>query len=121
MHSVEFLQKKSKPLLAVDHHSQEVYIADGIWHEHCTKQQIEALQDGEWYRLAFRTDKDNLGFYSEGRVAAPHSVQTGEKRFYFYGDCVPAGTYRLVIGLTPDNDLGPSAIEYLVAEFSIVE
>ena len=82
---------------------------------------IEALQDGEWYRLAFRTDKDNLGFYSEGRVAAPHSVQTGEKRFYFYGDCVPAGTYRLVIGLTPDNDLGPSAIEYLVAEFSIVE
>ena len=82
---------------------------------------IEALQDGEWYRLAFRTDKDNLGFYSEGRVAAPHSVQTGEKRFYFYGDCVPAGTYRLVIGLTPDNDLGPSAIEYLVAESSIVE
>ena len=82
---------------------------------------IEALRDGEWYRLAFRTDQDDLGFYSEGRVVTSHSVWTGVESFYFYGDLVPAGTYRLVIGLSPDNDLGPSAIEYLVAEFSIVE
>ena len=82
---------------------------------------IEALRDGEWYCLAFRTDQDNLGFHSEGRVVTPHSVWTGVKSFYFYGDLVPAGTYRLVIGLTPDSDLDPSLIEYVVAEFSIVE
>ena len=82
---------------------------------------IEALWDGEWYCLAFRTDQDNLGFYSEGCVVTPHSVWTGVESFYFYGDLVPAGTYRLVIGLTPDHDVDPSAIEYLAAEFSIVE
>ena len=82
---------------------------------------IEALRDGEWYCLAFRTDQDDLAFYSEGRVVTPHSVWTGVKSFYFYGDLVPAGTYRLVIGLTPDSDLDPSVIEYVVAEFSIVE
>ena len=82
---------------------------------------IEALRDGEWYCLAFRTDQDDLAFYSEGRVVTPHSVWTGVESFYFYGDLVPAGTYRLVIGLTPDSDLDPSVIEYVVAEFSIVE
>ena len=82
---------------------------------------IEALQDGEWYRLAFRTDQENLGFYSEGCVVTPHSVWTGVESFYFYGDLVPAGTYRLVIGLTPDSDLDSSGIEYLAAEFSVVE
>ena len=82
---------------------------------------IEALRDGEWYCLAFRTDQDDLAFYSEGCVVTPHSVWTGVKSFYFYGDLVPAGTYRLVIGLTPDSDLDPSVIEYVVAEFSIVE
>ena len=82
---------------------------------------IEALRDGEWYCLAFRTDQDDLAFYSEGRVVTPHSVWTGVKSFYFYGDLVPAGTYHLVIGLTPDSDLDPSVIEYVVAEFSIVE
>ena len=59
--------------------------------------------------------------YSEGCVVTPHSVWTGVESFYFYGDLVPAGTYRLVIGLTPDSDLDPSVIEYVVAEFSIVE
>ena len=82
---------------------------------------IEALWDGEWYRLAFRTDQDDLAFYSEGRVVTPHSVWTGVESFYFYGDLVPAGTYRLVIGLTPDGDVDSSGIEYLAAEFSIVE
>ena len=82
---------------------------------------IEALRDGEWYRLAFRTDQDDLAFYSEGCVVTPHSVWTGVESFYFYGDLVPAGTYRLVIGLTPDSDLDSSGIEYLAAEFSVVE
>ena len=82
---------------------------------------IEALRDGEWHRLAFRTDQENLGFYSEGCVVTPHSVWTGVESFYFYGDLVPAGTYRLVIGLTPDSDLDSSGIEYLAAEFSVVE
>ena len=82
---------------------------------------IEALRDGEWHRLAFRTDQENLGFYSEGCVVTPHSVWTGVESFYFYGDLVPAGTYRLVIGLTPGSDVDPSTIEYLAAEFSIVE
>lgn len=82
---------------------------------------IEALRDGEWYCLAFRTDQDDLAFYSEGRVVTPHSVWTGVKSFYFYGDLVPAGTYRLVIGLTPDGDLDSSGIEYLATEFSVVE
>ena len=82
---------------------------------------MEAVRDGEWYCLAFRTDQDDLEFYSEGRVVTSHSVWTGVKSFYFYGDLVPAGTYRLVIGLTPDSDLDPSVIEYVVAEFSIVE
>lgn len=82
---------------------------------------IEVLQDGEWYSLAFRTDIGDIGFNSEGRVVSPHNTHTGTKSFYFYGDCVPVGTYRLVFGLTPANDLGDSTTEYLVAEFSIVE
>ena len=44
---------------------------------------IEALQDGEWYRLAFRTDKDNLGFYSEGRVALLIAYKQERNAFIF--------------------------------------
>ena len=40
---------------------------------------------GEWYCLAFRTDQDDLAFYSEGRVVTPHSVWTGVKSFIITG------------------------------------
>ena len=79
------------------------------------------MQDGEWYSLAFRTDIGDIVFNSIGILVSPHSTQTGTESFYCHGDYVPAGTYRLVIGLTPSDDLSASAIEYIAAEFSIVE
>lgn len=82
---------------------------------------VEVLQDGEWYSLAFRTDIGDISFTSEGCIVSPHSTHTGMESFYLYGDCIPVGAYRLVIGLTPESDLNGSATEYLVAEFSIVE
>ena len=111
----EYVSSDSKIAYSLENSTDTEYTFDA------STVSIEALRDGEWHRLAFRTDQENLGFYSEGCVVTSHSVWTGVESFYFYGDLVPAGTYRLVIGLTPDNDLGPSAIEYLVAEFSIVE
>lgn len=82
---------------------------------------IEVLQNGEWYSLAFRTDIGDIVFNLEACLVSPHSTCTGSWSFDSYGDCVPAGTYRLVIGLTPFNDSSASATEYLAAEFSIVE
>lgn len=82
---------------------------------------IEVLQDEKWYSLAFRTDIGDIVVHDVLTVVLPHSTHTGTKSFYLYGDCVPVGTYRLVIGLAPANNLGGSTTEYLVAEFSIVE
>lgn len=111
----EYVSSDSKIAYSLENSTDTEYTFDA------STVSIEALRDGEWHRLAFRTDQENLGFYSEGCVVTPHSVWTGVESFYFYGDLVPAGTYRLVIGLTPDSDLDPSVIEYVVAEFSIVE
>ena len=111
----EYVSSDSKIAYSLENSTDTEYTFDA------STVSIEALRDGEWHRLAFRTDQENLGFYSEGCVVTSHSVWTGVESFYFYGDLVPAGTYRLVIGLTPDSDLDPSVIEYVVAEFSIVE
>lgn len=76
---------------------------------------IEGLQDGEWYCLTFRP---NACVDSIAAILDPHNTFSGKESFFLYGDFVPAGTYRLVIGLTPD---GPgSSKEYLAAEFSVV-
>ena len=77
---------------------------------------IEGLQDGEWYCLAIRP---GAAVHNIAAILEPHNTFSGKQSFFLYGDCVPAGTYRLVIGLRPD---GPdSSKEYLAAEFSIVE
>ena len=79
---------------------------------------IEVLQDGAWYRLAHRTDIENLAFDMVGYGIRPHSANgPSSTDFYIYGDIVPAGTYRLLMELNPETD--ESVKEYLAAEFEV--
>jgi hypothetical protein len=82
---------------------------------------FEVLLNGEWHELAFRTDIGDIGAHDIAIVVLPHSTYTGTESFYFYGDYVPAGTYRLVIGIAPFDGSSYSATEYIAAEFSVVE
>lgn len=83
---------------------------------------IEVFQDGEWHRLTLRTDVDTaatgdaIGVRPNAGTDAPHFSKTG---FHEYGDIVPPGTYRLVIGVSTDEE--PAVKEYLAAEFDVTE
>ncbi len=80
---------------------------------------IEALQDGEWHQLAARTDLDNITFSDIAVMLPPGSTYTGAKTFFAHGDYVPAGTYRLVIGLYAQDDANVSEPLYMAAEFTV--
>lgn len=83
---------------------------------------IEVLQDGEWHHLVPRTDVaisvggPGIGIGPNTDTEEPHFFTAG---FYEYGDIVPAGTYRLVRGVSTDEE--PSVTEYLAAEFDVIE
>ena len=63
---------------------------------------MEVLQDGEWYSLARRTDVD-VASTGDAIGVGPNAGTEETPRFYWasfleYGDIVPPGTYRLIVG-----------------------
>lgn len=83
---------------------------------------MEVFQEGEWHRLAPRTDvataitADAFGVRPN---AGTETLHFSTKSFFHYGDIVPPGTYRLVIGVGTDEE--PAVEEYLAAEFDVTE
>lgn len=82
---------------------------------------IEVFQDGEWHRLAPRTDIETVVLADAFGVrpnAGTETLHFSTKGFFHYGDIVPPGTYRLVVGVSADEDQDD---QYLAAEFDVTE
>lgn len=80
---------------------------------------IEIWQDSAWHQLELRTDKIVVEDADAVSIPAGRTIN-GRMSFFRYGDVIPPGDYRLIVGLGERQNGPPVWTKYIAAEFEVV-